>query len=69
MDTFFLERIIENNTMICSMVGSETKSDHVYIGTKDGKVKIINVEKGESFRILQCFEQETAVVEMLAFER
>ena len=69
MDTFFLERIIENNTMIFSIVESEIKSDVLYMGTKDGKIKIINIEKGESFKNIQCFPAETGVIEMVLLER
>lgn len=32
--------------MICSIVGSMLHEDIIFIGTKDGKVKIIDIEKG-----------------------
>lgn len=43
VETMFLERIIQNNTMICSLVGSLLQEDVIFIGTKDGKVKLINI--------------------------
>jgi WD40 repeat protein len=46
VETMFLERIIQNNTMICSFVGSVLQDNLMYIGTKDGKIKLINIEKG-----------------------
>ena len=42
----FLEREIQNNTMICSIVSSVLNPDLVFLGTKDGKVKLINIDKG-----------------------
>lgn len=42
----FLEQIVENGSMICSMVGSPLQNNLIYIGTKDGKIKLINIEKG-----------------------
>jgi hypothetical protein len=32
--------------MICSFVGSMLQDNLMYIGTKDGKIKLINIEKG-----------------------
>lgn len=32
--------------LICSMVASASQNDLVVIGTKDGKIKMINVDKG-----------------------
>lgn len=46
VDTLFLERKIQNNVLICSMVPSAWQNDLIVIGTKDGKIKMINVEKG-----------------------
>ncbi len=42
----FLERIIQNNTMICSLVASILQEDLIFIGAKDGKIKLINIAKG-----------------------
>jgi len=46
----FLERIIQNNTMICSILTSILQPDIVFLGTKDGKVKFINIDKGELYK-------------------
>ena len=46
VETMFLEREIQNNTMICSLVASVLNPDLLFLGTKDGKVKLINIEKG-----------------------
>lgn len=32
--------------MICSMVSSATKKNILYIGSKDGRVKIVDIDKG-----------------------
>ncbi len=42
----FLERKIQNDVLICSMVASTSQNDIAVIGTKDGKIKMINFEKG-----------------------
>jgi hypothetical protein len=46
VETLFLERKIQNDVLICSMVASALQNDLVVLGTKDGKIKMINVEKG-----------------------
>jgi hypothetical protein len=46
VETLFLERIIQNNTMICSLVASVLQPDLVLLGAKDGKVKLINIDRG-----------------------
>lgn len=56
VDTLFLERKIQNNVLICSMIPSAWQNDLVVIGTKDGKIKMINVEKGESYKTISCSE-------------
>lgn len=53
--------------MICSIVGSMLHSDLIYIGTKDGKVKTIDIEKGESYQTITCCNN--AVIEMVVLER
>lgn len=46
VETMFLERIIQNNTMICSLVASLIQPDIVFLGAKDGKIKLINIDRG-----------------------
>lgn len=46
VDTMFVEREIQNDTMICSIVASVINPDLVFLGTKDGKVKLINIDRG-----------------------
>lgn len=36
------------------MVASAWQNDLIIIGTKDGKIKMINVEKGESYKTISC---------------
>lgn len=36
--------------MICSLVSSATQNNIIYIGSKDGRVKIVDIEKGESIK-------------------
>lgn len=67
VETMFLERIIQNNTMICSFVGSSLQDSIMYIGTKDGKIKLINIDKGEAYKTLAC--TNNAIIEMLIIER
>ena len=54
VETLFLERKIQNNTLICSIAVSSMLDELVIIGTKDGKIKLINIEKGESYKTIQC---------------
>jgi len=49
--------------MICSFVGSLLQDHLMYIGTKDGKIKLINIEKGEAYKTLSCCNN--AIIEML----
>ena len=37
--------------MICSIVASVLNPDIVFLGTKDGKVKLINIDRGEAYKI------------------
>ena len=56
VETLFLERKIQNDVLICSMVASALQNDLVVLGTKDGKIKMINVEKGEAYKTIVCGE-------------
>lgn len=51
-----MERKIQNDVLICSMVASALQNDLVVLGTKDGKIKMINVEKGEAYKTIVCGE-------------
>ena len=64
LTSIFLERIIENNTMVCSLLASVTQPDLVILGAKDGKVKLINLARGDSFKHVEV--GGGAVVEMVA---
>ena len=46
IEAMFLSKVIQNNTMICSFVGSMVQDHIMYIGTKDGKIKLINIDTG-----------------------
>lgn len=67
VDTMFLEREIQNNTMICSLVASALNPELVFLGTKDGKVKLINIDRGEAYKIYDVCS--SAVIEMVMVER
>lgn len=67
VDTLFLERKIQNDVLICSIVASASQNDLVVIGTKDGKIKMINVEKGDSYKTIPC--GDNYIIEMLLVER
>lgn len=54
VETIFLEQVIENNVMICSLINSPLHKNIIYIGTKDGKLKIIDIERGESIKSISC---------------
>ena len=66
VDTLFLEQIIENNTMICSVVCSPANKNIAYVGTKDGKIKIVDIDRGIAVKTLSCCN--VAVIEMLVIE-
>ncbi len=40
--------------MICSLVSSGVRENIVYIGTKDGRVKIVDIYKGEAVKNMSC---------------
>jgi hypothetical protein len=67
VETLFLERIIQNNTMICSIVASVLQPDLVLLGAKDGKVKLINIDRGEAYKTISCCPN--AVIELVIVER
>lgn len=67
VETLFLERIIQNNTMICSLAASVLQPDLVLLGAKDGKIKLINIDRGEAYKTIQCCSP--AVIELVAIER
>ena len=35
---------------MCSVVSSAVKSNIVYIGSKDGRIKIVDIEKGQAIK-------------------
>lgn len=43
VETMFLERIIQNSSTITSLEASTLKDDLIFIGTKDGNLKLINI--------------------------
>jgi hypothetical protein len=63
----FLERIIQNNTMICSLTASVIQPDVVLLGAKDGKIKLINIDRGEAYKTINSCTN--AVIEMAVIER
>lgn len=67
VETVFLERIIQNNTMICSLAASALCPDLVLLGAKDGKLKLINIDRGEAYKTLAC--TPSALIELVAIER
>lgn len=46
METLVMERFIHNNNVICSMVASSERPELVATGSKDGKVKLWNIDTG-----------------------
>lgn len=67
VETLYLERIIKNNTMICSLTASVLQPDLILLGAKDGKIKLINIDRGEAYKTIQCCSP--AVIELVAIER
>lgn len=63
VETIFLEQVVENNAMICSVVASALRSNLVYLGTKDGRLKIVDTDRGESIKNMSCCNN--ALIEML----
>ena len=50
------------------MLASVTQPDLAIVGTKDGKIKLINLSRGDSFKQIDV-GSGGAVVEMVAVER
>jgi hypothetical protein len=63
VETMFLERIIQNNTMVCSLVASVLRPEIVLLGAKDGKVKVIDIDRGQAGKSLSVCSN--AVIEMV----
>lgn len=53
--------------MICSMSGSQLRSDVVVAGTKDGRVKFWNLSSGELEKTLGA--NNSAIIELVVVER
>ncbi len=53
--------------MICSLVSSGVRENIVFIGTKDGRVKIVDIYKGEAVKNMSC-SGGNAVIQMLVVE-
>lgn len=49
------------------MVASPVRRHVLYVGTKDGKVKIVDIEKGSAIKTVSCCN--VALIEMLVIEQ
>jgi WD40 repeat protein len=67
VETMFIERIIQNNTMICSLTASVLRPELVLLGAKDGKVKVIDIDRGQASKSLTVCSN--AIIEMVVVER
>ncbi len=67
VETMFIERIIQNNTMICSLTASVLRPELVVLGAKDGKVKVIDIDRGQASKSLTVCGN--AIIEMVVVER
>lgn len=45
-ENLILERKIQNNTIINAIVASQIIPELIVIATKDGKIKLVNIDKG-----------------------
>lgn len=52
--------------MVCSITNSNINKNIIYIGTKDGKVKTIDIERGQSIQSINCCNN--AVIELSLVE-
>lgn len=53
--------------MVCSLVASAIRPDIVLLGAKDGKVKVIDIDRGQAGKSLSVCSN--AVIEMVVLER
>lgn len=53
--------------MICSLLPSTLQPDIVLLGAKDGKIKLINIDRGEAYKTINA--TPNAVMQMVALER
>lgn len=67
IETMFIERIIQNNTMICSLVASALRPELLLIGAKDGKLKVIDIDRGQATKSLSVCSN--AMMEITVLER
>ena len=52
VESIQLERIIQNDVMICSLNASQLRSDVIITGNKDGKIKFWNLDTGSCEKTL-----------------
>ena len=53
--------------MICSLIASNLNPELLFLGSKDGKIKLINIERGEAYRTHSVCNN--AIIEMVIIER
>lgn len=53
--------------MICSLLPSTLQPDIVLLGAKDGKIKLINIDRGEAYKTINA--TPNAVMQMVALDR
>ena len=53
--------------MICSLVASMLLPDILFLGAKDGKVKLINIDRGEAYKTYPI--GNNAIIELAVVER
>ena len=52
--------------MICSLLPSTLQPDIVLLGAKDGKIKLINIDRGEAYKTINA--TPNAVMQMVALD-
>lgn len=67
VESIELERIIQNDVMICSLNSMTLRSEMVITGTKDGRLKFWNLDNGECEKTLTA--NNSAIIEMVVVER
>ena len=67
VETMFMERIIQNSTMICSLIPSIIQPNILFMGAKDGKIKLINIDRGQAYKTYTI--GNNAIIEIVAVER
>ena len=67
VESIQVDRIVNNNSLICSLESSILCPEQVIAATRDGKIKSFNVMNGNMDRVYTV--NENSIIELVVVER